>query len=251
MSKKYFSIFFLKIFTKKRKVKSFIRIILVVFTVYIIALIYPNFLFTYKHQYRNFIIRSDKPITSNINVVIDDVIKRLEESELFETQDKFKLYLCNEDWRFRFFTRNKNAGGAVNFLLSPNIFIRKNDIEKNQVIPPHNWKNTLVDRPLSYFITHESVHSLQRGYNIFFTITTSVEIIEGYAEYIAKFKNNDIVNLIEELKNNSPAMNPKNGLYNKYNLYITYLIEKKGFNFEKIVNEKPELEKILREITEK
>jgi hypothetical protein len=232
----------------KGKIKQFIGLILGVGTLYIFFLMYPNLLFGYKYKYRNFIVHSDKPIPKSINIVLNDAIERLENSELYETNIQFKLYLCNEDWRFKFFTRNGNAGGVVNFLISPNIFIRQSDAEKNQLVPPKTWKNSLINRPLSYFIAHEGIHCLQRKFDNFLFLKANVEIIEGYAEYIAKGKTNNLDILIKEFKNNLPTMNPENGLYDKYNLYVTYLIERKEYTFYKIVQEQPSLEKILSEI---
>lgn len=219
--------------------------------IYIVLLIYPNSLFAFAEQYKNFEVFSDRPIPTEISLVLDNAIERLETSELYESKCKFKLYLCNEEWRFRFFTRNKNAGGVVNFIISPNIFIRENDIEKNQLIPPQSWKNPLTDRPLSYFIAHEATHSLQRKYDRFLIFNAPIEIIEGYAEYIGKSKTNDLENLKEKFRNSSFSMNPKSGLYDKYNLYISYLIEQQGYNFERIVKEQPDLEKSLKEINRK
>ena len=227
--------------------KIFGKLASVVGGIYFIFLLYPNPLFANNYLYRNFTIYSDRQIPKNIETVIDDTIKRLETSELYKTTDKFKVYLCNESWRFKFFTRNENAGGVVNFLLSPNIFIRESKVETNQLIPPISWKNSMADRPLSYFLTHEAIHSLQRKYDRFLMFKAPAEVIEGYAEYIAKYKTTNINKLIENFKNNSPSMNPENGLYDRYNLYIFILIKHKGYSFKKIIQEKPDLEKTLIE----
>lgn len=233
--------------------KRFVKLIgltLATGLLYIILLISPNLLFANKYQYRNFTIFSDNEIPKSINFVIDDTIRRLEWSELYKNAAEFRLYMCNDEWRFKFFTRNKNAGGVVNFLFSPNIFIRESNITTNQLIPPSTWNNPLIKRPLSYFIAHEAVHSLQRKYDQFLIFRAPVEIIEGYADYIAKSEPNAIKDLTEKLKNNASTMNPENGLYDKYHLYVGYLIDHKGYNFERIVQEQPELEKIMNEIIE-
>jgi len=234
----------------KKRFGKLVWLILGIGICYIFLLISPNILFANKYQYRNFTVFSDKPIPESIDLVIDDAIRRIEGSELYENTSRFRLYLCNDDWRFRFFTRNGNAGGVVNFLFSSNIFIRESNVKANQLIPPPTWKNPLTDRPLSYFIAHEAVHSLQREYDQFLIFRAPVEIIEGYAEYIAKAENNSIKKLTQSLKNNASTMNPENGLYDRYNLYVGYLINEKGYNFERIVQEKPDMEKILNEIIE-
>tara|TARA_R110002073_G_scaffold15279_2_gene60581 strand:- start:2 stop:709 length:708 start_codon:yes stop_codon:yes gene_type:complete len=219
--------------------------VLVIGSIYCLFLLYPTPLFANKHQYRNFTIHSDTPIPQSIEAVVDDTIQRLEASELYEPSDNFKLYLCNKDWLFKFFTRNGNAGGVVNFIISPNIFIRESEIASNQLIQPTSWKNSMEDRPLSYFIAHEAVHSLQRKHDKFLIFKAPVAVTEGYAEYIAKAKSLSLEKLIESYRNSSPAMNPENGLYDRYNLYISFLIERKDYSFSRLVEEKIDLEEVL------
>jgi hypothetical protein len=158
------------------------------------------------------------------------------------------LYLCNEDWRFKFFTRNGNAGGVVNFVISKNIFIRENEIATNRLIPPRKWKNPLTDRPLSYFIAHEAIHSLQRKYDRFLVLKVPVEIVEGYAEYIAKSPTRDMELLKEDWWGSAPTMDPSNGLYDKYHLYVGYLMEEKGYDFERLLEERPNIDSTLNRI---
>ena len=233
--------------------KALIRVLtglLAVIFLYLILLIHPDPLFRNKFEYKNFIIHSDALIQENIEVVIDDAIQRIKHSELYESDDKFKLYLCNSDLLFTFFTRNGNAGGVVNYVISGNIFIRQSNIEKNQLIPPKSWVNPLNERTLSYFIAHESVHSLQRKFDRFLVLNAPVEIMEGYADYVAKQPKNNLDSLIRNYKRNVSSMDPKNGLYDKYNLYVSFLFEKKGFDFYKLIEEMPDLEKTLEEIRE-
>jgi len=219
--------------------------------IYLLILVHPNPLFAYESQHRNFEIHSDLPISESVKPVIDDAILRLEQSELYKPQAEFQLYLCNKSWRFRFFTRNGNAGGVVNFLFSPNIFIREHELATNQLIPPKSWKNSLADRHLSYFIAHEPVHSLQREWDPFLIFKAPIEVVEGYAEYVAKSPTRNLPHLKEDFGKQAPSMNPGNGLYVKYHLYIAYLIEEKGYRFSTIVEIQPELEKTLAEIMEK
>lgn len=236
----------------KKGIKKIIGFIIGIGITYILILIYPNLLFAKSYEYRNFRIYSDRPITSEIEFVIDDAIQRLQHSELYEeSQNKFKLYLCNDHWRFKLLTRNESAGGVVNFLFSPNIFLRENDLKANQIIPPKSWKNPLADRPLSYFIAHEAVHSLQWKSDRLLILKAPAEIIEGYAEYIAKSTTNDLDKLLQDYKDKKGSMNPKNGLYDKYNLYIGYLIEQKKYDLERIIKEQPSIEVTLKEMITK
>lgn len=208
----------------------------------------PSTLFAHHYEYKNFSIYSDRQINADIEFVIDDAINRLKNSELYSESEEFSVYLCNDELRFAFFTRSTNAGGLVNFVLSPNIFIRESDVHSNELIPPKSWRYPMKDRPLSYFIAHEAVHSLQRGLNAFLPLNTPPEIIEGYADYIAKSPSSNLDMLLKNYSNDDPRMDPKNGLYDKFHLYIAILMERKGYTFHQILMEKPEIEIVLSKI---
>lgn len=232
----------------KRRIRMWGAMFMTFVFCYLLLLIYPSPLFANKYQYRNFTVYADTSISKHVELVIDDSIRRLEKSVLYASDSRFEVFLCNADWRFALLTRNTNAGGVVNFLLSPNIFIRKNNLELNQLIPPHTWTNSLADRPLSYFIAHEATHSLQRGYDHFLLLRAPIEIIEGYADYIAKSGTFNLATLKNAFRANDLSMNPKNGLYDKYHLYVGYLIEEKGYDFEMLVSEQPEMAKTLDDL---
>lgn len=229
----------------KKKLKTLGGLFLGTIAAYLFLLIYPNVLFANKYQHLNFEIYSDRPITKNIDFVIDDVINRIKHSELYEANDKFRIFLCNDNWRFKLFARDKNAGGMVNIPISPNVFIRESNIETNELIPPGEWMYTPLERPLSYFIAHEAMHSLERKKNPFIQFTTPSYILEGYADYIAKKPDFQYKKYKELYLTNDFLMNPENGLYHKYHLFIAYLIDKEGYSFDRIINEKPDLERTL------
>ena len=79
-------------------------------------------------------------------------------------------------------------------------------------------------------------------------LNTPVEIIEGYADFIAKGEYSDLDTLIQDYQMGLPTMNPSNGLYDKYHLYVRYLIEGKGMDFESILKEQPDMDLALNEL---
>ncbi len=218
---------------------------------YLILLNFPNFLFANHHRFKNFDIYSDKKIPIEIEQVLVDVLKRLENSELYESTDKFSIYFCNTKWRLSLLTRNPNVGGIVNQGISNNVFIRESEIEKNKIVcPTKDQEIALIkERPLSYFIAHEITHSLQTKVERFMHITTSKYIVEGYADYIGKSTSFKYDKYLNDFLQNDVTMNPKSsGLYNKYHLFIAYLIEKKGMSFKEIVNLNMKMEEIENEL---
>lgn len=217
-------------------------------SIYLILLIYPSFLFAFNYEFKNFHIYSDRPIPSTIDEVLEKVKTNLSQSELYEKEDKFHIYFCNDEWRFTFFTRNKNAGGVVNFPISPNVFIRASDIENDEIIPPSGWLLSRHDRPLSYFLAHEATHSLERKIDPLLQLKTPSYILEGYSDYIGKGTTFDFEMYRKMYLENDKFMDPKNGLYNRYHLYIAYLMEKKGKSFKDILKSQPDLETTLAEL---
>ncbi len=231
----------------RRSLKFVSTIITIIAISYVSLLIYPDPLFKNKLVHNNFHVFSDREIPIEIKDILNKAQERLSHSELFKQDTKFKLYFCNDDWRFTLFTRNPKAGGVVNGFISANAFFRRSDIRNNRL----DLKNLLnpMDRPLSYFVTHELTHSLQSKYDRLMILKTPKYIMEGYADYIGKGYAFNYERYKKMLLNDDPAMNPeKSGLYNLYHLAIAYLLEKKQLSFVEILNEKPELNTILQQI---
>ena len=231
--------------------KKFFRSVLLILgtsVLYLIVLINPKPLFAHSFDYKNFSVHSDEEIPDAIKYVLDDVLCRLKKSELYGETAAFNVYICNDNWRFKFFTRNGNAGGVVNFPISPNIFIRKSDIEKNAIIPPGGWMYAMDERPLSYFIAHEATHSLQRKISPILPIQAPIHIVEGYADYIGKSPDFDYQRYKDLYEKNDFKMNPKSGLYYRYHLYTAHLMDIEKMTFEEVLQEQPDLEQTLAKV---
>ena len=226
----------------KRIFKRLAFSILTLSFLYLLLLINPKPLFSQSFEYQQFKIFSDEPVPKEMTAVLDDVKSRISKSELYSEDLELQLFICNQSWRFTFFTRNPNPGGVVMGLLSPNAFIRACNIPKNKLIPPPTWTFPVeADRPLSYFIAHEFVHSLQAHYDRFLHFKIPIHIMEGYTDYIAKAPDFDFETYKSMYLNNAPKMNPENGTYHLYHFFAAFMIEKRGYDFEKLVREKPGL----------
>lgn len=215
---------------------------------YLVLLCYPGPLFSVGYEYHQFEIHSNELIPEEIESVLDDVERRISNSELYSNTQKFSVYLCQSDWMYFLFSRNLNSGGICNFSLSRNVFIRECDIKSNQLIPPENWVFPLDDRPLSYFIAHELTHSMQSNMDRFMNLKVPGYIMEGYADYIAKSTEADMEAYWTKFYAGDPIMDPENGLYNKYHLFISYFIDQKCYTFSKLIEEKPDLD-VLEALT--
>lgn len=202
--------------------------------VYIAILLYPSPFFSHKLEVFGQVVYSDQEIPKEMLGILDDVRERIKKSEFYTKEEKYKIFICNDSWRLFLFTRSTKIGGAVNFF-SPNIFIRKSNIEQNKIITQTEIY-TPKERPLSYFIAHEIIHVMQQKVSPLLLITKPTYIVEGYADYIAKAPNFDYDRYLNDYKTNTHFMNPsKSGMYNKYHLLIAFLMDKKGMTYHEIL----------------
>lgn len=211
------------------------------FSIYVLILVYPNPLFAHKHEFKQFTVHSDQEIPNEIEQVLDLVTYKISQSELYNQDLKFNIFVCNDNWRFKFLTRNPNAAGLVHFVLSRNVFVRSCDIVNDKIIPPDTWKFGTEDRSMNWLLSHELTHSMQSYHDRFMVFKTSVPIIEGYADYIGKFDTFDFLKYQKDFRENHVEMDPANGLYKKYHLFVADFIDNKGYSFLKLVEESPDL----------
>lgn len=221
---------------------------------YLALLIYPSILFAHKIVYDNCTIYSDCRIDDNIKFVIDDAIKRVSKSELYDNNIHFNIYICNKLWRLDFFTQgNSYAGAVTHYHLTGNIFFRPCDIPNNKIIPPDSWLTTkhpfsFSDRPLSYYFAHEMTHKLEANYTGALNFSQPTWLTEGYADYIGKSGNFDFYENLKLLHDNAPELDPKLGLYRYYHLRVAYLLDKKGLTIKDVYKNTPDEAKLNSEI---
>lgn len=242
----------------KRRIRSLLKkvsiLILSTSIVYLLILLYPNFLFDYSTTYKQITVYSDRVIDNKINAIIDDALTRISKSELYDSTFHFDIYICNDLWRYWIFTQGKtNAGAVAQYDLTRNIFFRPCNIAENKIIPAKNWyfaNNEIAfeDRPLSYFFAHEITHILQSYYTGRGHWNYPTWLTEGYADYIGKGGN---FNYNENLKlwhNNAPELDPTKGLYRLYHLKIAYLLDKQHKSIKDIYKNIPNDKSLTEEI---
>lgn len=215
---------------------------------YILALINPRPVFSYEHTYKQFHVYSDAPIPNVIEAVLDKALLNIERSELYDSAEPFNIFICNKSWRFGLFARNTKLGGSVTGIVSPNIFIRNSEIDRNTIIPPGDDLLDAENRPLSYFLAHEMTHAMQARYDRFMMIKVPPAVMEGYADYIGKGQNFDHAQARARLIKGHEFMRGDSPLYDRYHLYIAHLIEVRGLSFKDILQNSPDLEAVMDEI---
>lgn len=212
---------------------------------YLFMLLFPALLFAHEIEYRQCKIYSDKTIDCKIFEIIDSSITRVSKSELYDTSQHFRLFICNDLWRFWIFTQgNTLAGGVAQYNFTRDIFFRPCDIPNNKIIPPKEWyfadnPFTFKDRPLIYYFSHEITHIMQSRYTGRGSWRYPTWLTEGYADYIGKGGNFNFQDNLRLWHNKAPELDPTKGLYRLYHLKVSYLLDDKGKTLKDIYKNIP------------
>ena len=226
--------------------------ILVCFLSYWSLIEFPSFLFSHKYKNANLTVYSDKPIPSNIKIITNEVLIRLNKSSLFNKDRTYSVYISNDIWRWNLIAYPAvltTGVGGFNAGFHGNTFIRPSIISENKIIPPGSYILDAEQRDLVYFITHEIMHALlydEVGYISNF-ISYPKWFQEGYPDYIAKENFNFKSNLMQ-FKNNEKRLTVKSGLYVRYHLYMAYLIDIKKQSIQEIIKNTPKESDIVHSL---
>lgn len=222
--------------------------------IYLGLLFFPMLLFAHKIQYKQCTVYSDQSIDYKIFEIIDSSLARLSKSEMYDTKQHFRLFICNDLWRFGVFTQGStNAGGVAQYDFMRDIFFRPCDIPNNKIIPPRDWyfaKNPFAfkDRPLSYYFAHEMTHILQSRYTGRGSWRYPTWLTEGYADHIGK---GGIFDFQENLKlwhQHAPELDPSKGLYRLHHLKIFYILNIKNKSIKDVYQMIPNDSTLTREL---
>jgi len=204
---------------------------------------FPSFLYSYKYVKNNLTIYSDKELPENIKKITNDVLYRLKKSDLYQPGKNYRVHLPTEYWRWGLVTwpiNYQNIGGFCTGFRR-NVFIRPTDIANNALIFPGVTLADAKERDLTYFITHEVAHALVIDEVGFIQNLTQLPrwLSDGYPDYIAK-KSFDFEGNLAQFKNNKWRLTEESGLYVRYHLMVSLLMDKNGYSIRDILKEIPQ-----------
>jgi len=155
--------------------------------IYLLTLCFPQSFYKDHVTAGNISIYSDQEIPQKeIKQIIQEVQNRIERSELYKRETKHRIFITNNDIRWRYFTNiNYKVGGLNYVIFNHNVFLRKADIANNRLYG-YSGKKVPGDRTLDYFIAHEITHTLEFQSMPWYKYPVKTNwVLEGYAEYIA------------------------------------------------------------------
>ena len=199
------------------------------FVLYPILLAFPYPFFRYHARAENIAVFSDESISPALFPILHDVERRLQRSPLNDASLHHRVFICNETWRFVLLANtDSHAGGVNKAWLNQSIFLRRANIPGDRLLGP-SGKEVAGDRTLAYFITHEIVHSLEeRHLGRYGYLRLPAWKREGYADYVARDSGFVFAERLAAFERNAFEMNPaRSGLYLRYQLFVTYLLDEK------------------------
>jgi hypothetical protein len=211
--------------------------LLLLLVAYVVLLAFPYTFFSYEAKYKNITVYSDRPISPALPSVLSLVEERLRKSPLNDPGLEHRIFICNDNRRFALFTNLKYRVGGVNYeWLTRNIFLRGANIDRNRLIGP-SGREVPGERTLAYFMAHEITHSLvskHLGRYAYWRLPAWKQ--EGYADYVARDGDFHFREQLAAFQRDAREMDPtRSGLYLRYQLLVTYLLEIKGITLEALL----------------
>lgn len=210
---------------------------------YLLCLLFPQPFFSHSLRRENIIIYTRDIPPPGTTPLLDSVAALLRRSPLNDTSVTHRVFLCHSQAQFVFFTRGRaNLGGLCDDRLTRNIFIHPADLATGRMIAPPGWPYRGDDRPLSYFIAHEITHSLESRFVGRWNVRVPAWLWEGYADYIGM--NAPLDGYLQRYREGSPFMNPAHGLYDRYALYVAYLLDYEHRDIREVLGRPPAVDSV-------
>ena len=228
-----------------------IAILLALFASYLTLLCFPQPFFRSSATTTNLTLYSDTPFSPEEGKKILEIVEtKLETSRLFSPEIHHSVFICNARWRqILFFNRKYGVGGVNYYPLTSNVFLSGARIEENRLISP-SGNVVQGDRTLDYFITHEVAHTFTKKAAGWYRHSKLPEYVsEGYPDYVAKGKSFDYEKAKQAFLSEAPEMDRwGSGLYLRYHFIVAYLLDKKSWSLQELLENPMEQKAVEDEI---
>lgn len=218
--------------------------------IYILLILFPQFLYANKLEYRNFEVYYHNRIDeSKLKLVLDLSEELLLESRLYnKNRAAQKVFITDNYNEFSFFALLSRKAFAVNYPVIQNIFLTQSDITKNSITSNNDSNNK---RSLSGVIAHETIHSLLENKLgvVKFKLLPKWKV-EGYADFIAKESSFSTENGLKLICNNDENISSRSYKYFEYRIFTQYLLERRNTELKEFLKNEFELENLKQEVIE-
>jgi len=226
--------------------RNIIVLFLIVESVHLLVLLFPQPFFRHGLSIRNVHFYSDKPLEERDLASFRTVFEQASLSPLFDSTQKHRIFICNSERTYSIYSRlagRNSSSQGFNVEPTRNIFISRSFIETVRSQYGATFQYTLLEGSLNHIILHEMYHSL---------VTNQLGFLEsrklpswkreGYAEYGASWavKKSDLdfdLRRQIDLLYNQTEVSPIRLHYLRSQLLIEYLIDVEGMTFRSIMDE--------------
>lgn len=191
------------------------RILSTLCVAYVLLLFFPHPLFAHSTRVGQFHFHSDRPISPEIEAIVQQATASLATSPLYTDTASFDVYIAADDWRRTLLLPRAHAAFGANMILTGNIILNRCDI-KNDVCTSD--QPDFNRRPMHAVLAHECMHQLlasDLGLPSYFCLPTWKN--EGYCEYVAGHPS------FEVLRGQTLLRNGESHASHSFR-YLTYLI---------------------------
>jgi len=181
-------------FRKKAKIALLIAFGSLFFTLFIVGVVHAHLLvpqsdFDYSLDYRTYQIFSDRVIDSTTLRLFDEVHRRLQFSDIAQSEARYKVFLCYDAERFARYTTKLGLSATIQgFNLQPlgYTFISMSFVEEIRNRYGKAFGYGILEGNPAHVIAHEIVHE-QMGKHLGYFVDRNLAPWkrEGYCEYIA------------------------------------------------------------------
>ena len=251
----------------KRIFKIALLILLTGVLTIVLIILFPQPLFAKKMNYKKFTVYSNNKIDNSIKAVLDNAINLVEKSELYDSNYKYNIILCNNSFYNKIDDKLLGVGRTARATLNNVIIKVRIDPENNLAFPTFH---KACEENLTEVIAHEMTHCMQaHKYGILkFNPFKHPEFwkLEGYPEYISKqnelsnrdYNLRDDINRYVSLESKAKDtwISEEEGgcevpdYYYKGKLVIEYLIDIKHLSYDQILKDTNSENTIFQEMIE-
>lgn len=227
---------------KTRRAFRFLGIVaaalLVLFLGYVSVSAFPEPFFPYRVTYKHLTLYSRTPLPAKIESLLQRTDEHLSRSELYNPNLDARIFVCDSDRLFWFFTGQRHIFGVCFPDTSRLIFVPKADYEQDLIPFDRTGPDDNRRRHLSNTLAHEVTHLYITDYLGFGRQEfLPVWVKEGYCEYIGQGDAIDPAVGIRALLSGQTQM--KGLYYFQSRRMMELLIDKRQLSIKQILRDPP------------
>lgn len=212
---------------------------------YVLLLFFPQPLFAYCVAYGQFTVYSTEEIPEEIERLLDSVEARLQKSDLYDPEARYRVFLCNGAGLYRFLSPFSPRAFGNTYWFSDNVLIADADIAGDRAASAAVEHN---ERTLTGTITHEIVHVLiRKQLGCWRSMRLPAWKTEGYCEVVAGESSFDYSRGVEILKQER-EVESSSFRYFKYRMMVDYLVAERQMSFVQIADAALDCDQVEREM---